>query len=75
MEDPNTQPLYWTALTNLFNGFIEEDGHLEVRVYSPAFDQGIEVVVPANMREDFMKRLPLFEADISDGRNTRPGDF
>ena len=65
----------WATLTSLFNGFIEEDGHLEVRVYSPAYDQGIEVVIPDNMREEFMKRLPLFQAEISNGRNTRPGDL
>lgn len=65
----------WAKLTEIFNGFIEEDGHLEVRVYHPAFNEGVEVVIPDNMREDFMKRLPLFEAEISKGRNTRPGDF
>lgn len=64
----------WAKLTEIFNGFIEEPGHLEVRVYHPSYDEGVEVVIPANMREDFMKRLPLFEAEISKGRNTRPGD-
>lgn len=70
-----TDGINWAELTQIFNGFIEEDGHLEVRVYHPAFDQGVEVVVPPNMREEFMKRLPLFEAEVSNGRNTRPGGF
>lgn len=65
----------WGQLTDLFMGFIEEEGALQVRVYSSAFDEGIEVSIPERMKEDFMKRLPLFEAQISEGRNTRDGDF
>lgn len=60
----------WEELTDYFNGFIEEDGHLEVRAYSPAYDEAIEVVIPERLKEDFMKRLPLFKAKISKGQNT-----
>ena len=59
----------WSEVTELFNGFIEEDTNLEVRVYSPAFDQALEVVIPERNVEDFMKALPLFEVKITNGPN------
>ncbi len=59
----------WSKITDLFNGFIEEGTHLEVRVYSPAFDEALEVIIPERSVEDFMKRLPLFEVKVTSGPN------
>lgn len=59
----------WHAVSNAFNGFIEEGKHLEVRVYSPTHDEALEVVIPERMVDDFMKRLPFFEAKVTEGPN------
>lgn len=62
----------WSAVTNFFDSVIEEaaepiidsSNDLVVWVYSPALDQRLSVVVPRRSVEDFMKRLPLYEAHI-----------
>ncbi len=72
----------WEKITNFFNGVIEEanvevdsrDVQLEVDVYSPVWGETLSVVIPARLVEDFMKHLPLFEAEVSSGSRSNPAE-
>ncbi len=66
----------WKDVTDFFNGVIGEIpdpglgiryGELEVAVYSEEFEQTLTVIIPGRKVEDFMKQLPLFEAEVHRG--------
>lgn len=65
----------WTAVTNFFNGVSEVTNEnlgeatssLRVAVYSPALERTLEVSVPTRSVENFMRNLPMYEAEIYSG--------
>lgn len=52
----------WDAVTKVFNGIIEQGDSVRVTIYSETLQKTLTVVLPDRYVEDFMKRLPLFEA-------------
>lgn len=64
----------WEAVTRFFNGTMEaarkghNTAHLMVSVYSDIFDKTLTVVIPEARVDDFMKHLPTFEAQVTEGR-------
>lgn len=64
----------WTKVTELFNGFIDEGNPLQVRVYSPDYDEALEVTIPHNKVRYFMERLPLFDAVTTTGSHKKIED-
>lgn len=66
----------WDAVSSFFNGVIEEAkdpvfgsdaGDLKVAIYSNDYDQTLTVKIPAQLVDDFMKRLNLFDAEVHRG--------
>lgn len=66
----------WKGVTAFFNDVIDQaarsphddlNAGLRVQVFSPILLKTIEVSVPARSVEDFMKVLPLFEAELYGG--------
>lgn len=66
-------PTNWSEVTKFFNESIDEangipmpdsSNDLEITIFSPALDRTLRVIVPARKVEDFMKNLPLFEANV-----------
>lgn len=67
----------WKEVTDFFNGVIEDaeedvpnlgiENSLKIAVYSRDYDQTLTVTVPGRKVEDFMKNLPMFDAEVHRG--------
>lgn len=56
----------WTKVSIFFNEAINEKAPLQVDVSSGDLGQTLYVQIPSLKVEDFMKSLPLFEAEVKD---------
>lgn len=66
----------WAKITEFYNGVIDEakdsdldneSNQLELHIYSKAFDQTLNVIVPVDQVEAFMKNLGLWKANVYSG--------
>lgn len=66
----------WKAVSEFIEGAIEEaldndpgndEARLEVQIYSVALDKTVRLIIPEKRVEDFIKRLPLVEAEVRPG--------
>lgn len=55
----------WARVTAFFNEVIANRVSVEVTVKSDLRGETLTVKVPNRMTEDFMKNLPLFEAQVT----------